>query len=91
MYGDRHYRFRYHVYDHCIFVVCTGTDITGIDTMYMTVVYLWYVRGQTLQVRYHLYKCCILVVCTGTDITGKDAMDITAFTAVYYWYVEGHT
>ena len=59
--------------------------------MHMTIVYLWYVRGQTLQVRYHLYKCCILVVCTGTDITGKDAMDITAFTAVYYWYVEGHT
>ena len=70
MYGDRHYRFRYHVYDHCIFVVCTGTDITGIDTMYMTVVYLWYVRGQTLQVRYHAYDRCLFVVCTGTDITG---------------------
>ena len=27
-----------------------GLDITGIDTMYMTIVYLWYVRGQTLQV-----------------------------------------
>ena len=72
MYGDRHYRYRYHVYDCCIFVVCMGTDITGIDTIYISVVH-------------------ILVVCTGTDITGKDAMDITAFTAVYYWYVEGHT
>ena len=39
-----------HVYDHCIFVICMGTDITGIDTMYMTIVNLWYVQGQTLQV-----------------------------------------